>query len=452
LTLSRKLSALSAVVLIGGFLLVFAGDGLRAYFTPDDMMNLYGAWFRPLAEQDRPVGTLFYRAIFAVFGLNPLPYRIACFAILAGNLALLYFLCLKLSCSREVAALACLLGAYHAHLADLYYSTGTVYDLLCFLFYFSALLLYIRVRERAWPWLIPVFALYLAALGAKEMAVTLPLFLGLYELIYHPPGKGSAAVRAWSARELRRLGPFALAAAAFILRKTLGPARMTANPDYLPHFTWKAMIAGWKHYGYDLFYGVVPFTGWRVVLLWMVMLAIAFTLRRRSLWFAVGLIWLGLLPVILITPRGFFTVYLTLPGWYLFGAQTLAAVRDRLVATGVAAHPAVLFLAVAALLAPLHWRQKPRGNAWVAGAHASVRTVLAPLHRYSLPRAARVLVLDDPFPADDWILTFIFRLAFRDDEVQVHRAKSPPAAPAEPYDRVFLVAGNRLVLVSSRTP
>src|ERR1035437_7365714 len=119
----RRNTVFAALVIVGVFL-AFAGDGLRAYFTPDEMMNLYGAWFRPLAESDRPVGALFYRALFDAFGLNPLPYRIACFAILSANLTLLYILCLRLSGSREVAALACLLGAYHAHLADLYYSTG----------------------------------------------------------------------------------------------------------------------------------------------------------------------------------------------------------------------------------------------------------------------------------------------------------------------------------------
>jgi hypothetical protein len=30
-------------------------------------------------------------------------------------------------------------GAYHAHLADLYYSTGTVYDLLCGALFLGAL-------------------------------------------------------------------------------------------------------------------------------------------------------------------------------------------------------------------------------------------------------------------------------------------------------------------------
>jgi hypothetical protein len=439
-----------AAIGIAAVFFAFAGDGLRAYFTPDEMMNLYGAWFRPLADSGRPVGDLFYRVMFAAAGLNPLPYRIACYALLSANLGLLYILCRKLSASREVAALACLLGAYHAHLADLYYSTDTVYDLLCFLFYFLALLFYIEVRNRAWPWRTLVLALYLAALGAKEMAITLPVFLALYDLIYDPPAPRLAAARAWTARELRRLWPFALVTVGFILLKTVGPGRVTANSDYLPRLSWQVLIDGWKHYAFDLFYGVIPFTGLRVVLLWAVLLAIVRALRKRDLLFAACVILIGILPVVLIAERGFYAIYLTLPGWYLFAAQTLVSVRDRLLPAGPAARPAVLFLLVAACLVPLHWREKPRGKAWVAEAHESVRSTLEPLRNYRVPRAAKVLVLDDPYPKDDFILLFMFRLTFRDDEIQVRRGKAPfVPPPGEVYDRVFNYAGHRLSQLES---
>jgi hypothetical protein len=447
--MSRR-TTIFATLGIAGVFLGFAGDGLRAYFTPDEMMNLYGAWFRPLVASGRPVGDLFYRVLFAAAGLNPLPYRIACYALLSANLGLLYILCRKLSASREVAVLACLLGAYHAHLADLYYSTDTVYDLLCFLFYFLALVLYAEVRHRAWPWRTLVLALYLVALGAKEMAITLPVFLALYDLIYDPPGPSLAAARAWTGREIRRLWPFALVTVGFILLKTVGPGRVTANSDYLPKLSWQVLIDGWKHYAFDLFYGAIPFTGLRVVLLWAVLLAIVRALGKRDLLFAVGVIVIGILPVVLIAERGFYAVYLTLPGWYLFAAQTLVSTRDRLLPAGPATRPAVLFLLVAACLVPLHWREKPRGKAWVAEAHQSVRGTLEPLRQYTVPRGAKVLILDDPFPKDDFILLFMFRLTFRDDDIQVRRAKAPYAEPpGEVYDRVFTYEGQHLSLLES---
>jgi hypothetical protein len=449
--LSRR-NTIFAALGIAGVFFGFAGDGLRAYFAPDEMMNLYGAWFRPLAESGRPVGDLFYRVLFAAAGLNPLPYRIACYLLLSANLGLLYMLCRKLSASREVAALACLLGAYHAYLADLYYSSDTAYDLLCFLFFYLALLIYTEVRNCAWPWRTVVLALYLVALGAKEMAVTLPVFLALYDLIYDPPAPSLAATGAWTSREIRRLWPFALVCVGFVLLKTAGPGRMTANSAYLPKLSWQALIHGWKHYAFDLFYGAIPFTGLRVVLLWAVLLAIARAFGKRDLLFAVCLILIGILPVVLIAERGFYAVYLTLPGWYLFGAQTLVSTRDRLLPAGAATHPAVLFLLVAACLVPLHWREKPRGKAWVAEAHQSVRGTLEPLRQFTVPRGAKVLVLDDPFPKEDFILTFMFRLTFRDDEIQVRRGKAPfTPPPGEVYDRVFtyIHIGDQLELVRS---
>jgi hypothetical protein len=75
---------------------------------------------------------LVYRVLFGLFGLDPFPYRVVCFVLLLANLVLLYIFCKRLAASAEVAALACLLGAYHAHLADFYYASAASFDLLCF--------------------------------------------------------------------------------------------------------------------------------------------------------------------------------------------------------------------------------------------------------------------------------------------------------------------------------
>ena len=447
---SSSKHAILAALVIAGVFLYFAGDGLRAYFTPDEMMNFYGAWFRPLLGSRRPVGDLLYRGIFAVWGLNPLPYRLVCYSLLGANLALIYAFCRKLSGSSEVGALACLLGAYHAHLADLYYSSDTLYDLLYFFFYFSVLLLYIAVRHRRWQWQLPVLALFVLALGSKEMAATLPVFLVLYDLIYDPRPRTASGSLRWAARELKRLWPFALATVGLIVLKTMGPLRVTGNSDFLPRFSWPFLINNWKHYAYDLFYGLVEFTPFRVILLWAILLATALLLRKRDLWFAAALILIGILPVALIPERGFYAVYLILPGWYLFGAEILVTARDRLLAERFATRPALLFALVAVCLIPLHLREKPKGMTWVAEAHESVRGTLQPLRAETVPKSGKVLILDDPFPKEDYILTFMFRLTFRDEDIQVRRAKSPfLPADGEFYDRVFTYSGWRLKPVAS---
>src|SRR5437762_11044480 len=158
-----------------GWLLLFAHNGLRAQFSGDDLMNLHGSLSRPPASlmvdnlhywstSYRPLGGLFYVALYRWFGFDPLPFRVACFGLLALNLGLLSRFTVRLSGSSGVAFLALLLAGYHAWFVDLYYSTGTVYDLLCYSFYLDAFNVYLGVRAQApvlsWRHLAIVAALY----------------------------------------------------------------------------------------------------------------------------------------------------------------------------------------------------------------------------------------------------------------------------------------------------
>jgi hypothetical protein len=68
-----------------------------------------------------------------------------------------------------------------------------------------------------------------------------------------------------------------------------------------------------------------------------------------------------------------------------------------------------------------------------------------------LPREARLLFLSDPFPKDEWMLTFIFRLHYRDDGIRVDRVQAmrePPDAVAEAaYHHTFRLDNAGLTLV-----
>src|ERR1039458_8920892 len=149
-------------------------------------MNLYGYLQKPAptllfdtlrfwSTAYRPLGAYFYLPLYKLFGLNPLPFRITCFAILGLNLVLLYRFCMRLTGSREIALLATFMASYHAWFVDLYYSAGTIYDLLCYALYLSTLLVYTGYRRRGhWPGLrgtVGIGVLYVLALDAKEMAV-----------------------------------------------------------------------------------------------------------------------------------------------------------------------------------------------------------------------------------------------------------------------------------------
>jgi hypothetical protein len=65
-----------------------------------------------------------------------------------------------------------------------------------------------------------------------------------------------------------------------------------------------------------------------------------------------------------------------------------------------------------------------------------------------------VLFLSDPYPIDEWVLTFMFRLHYRDKNIQVIRAKVWPALAApevrQQYDRVYVLDDAGLRQVSDR--
>jgi hypothetical protein len=440
-------------------LAAFGADGVGGHFTGDDMMNLYGAWSGSTAEVllgQRPLGALVYRGLFALFGLHPLPFHMVCFSLLMANLALLYDFCARLTHSREVAVLACLLAAYHAHLADLYWNSGTIYDLLCYFLVLLVLVLYFRIRLAGsyprWRQNAVLVGLYLCALGAKETAVVLPPLIALYEWIYE-------ARRPYSWGRLRRGlaqgAPFLYwsvpITVLFIIFRTIGENAMTGNPAYAPHLSLHAFMAGWKHYLTDLFYGAIRFNSFAVILLLTLLLGLAALTRRPELVFAWCMITVGALPIIFISPRGLYAMYVALPGWYLYAGSLLVLARDGLLrhlprlAERFAVRPEQLamFVAVVALLIPLHWHRKPIGYLGIADNDRGVRPVLDQLAMQNrpLPRGAKVLFLSDPYPIDEWMLTFVFRLHYRDKKIQVVRAKVWPALALpevlQQYDRVY---------------
>lgn len=441
----------AVALLVCGILLVLAGNGIGGYFTPDDMMNLYRAWSASPSEllrQDRPLVQLVYRGLFALAGLSPLPYRLLAFALLLVNLALLYRFCLHLTGAREIAALACLLAAYHAHLADLYYSSGTFYDLFCYLFLFWVLNSYIAIRRTGqYPGgrqTALLMVLYVAALESKEMAVAVPLYLLLYEALYQKD------LRRWLRHGAWFWWLTLPVSAVYAAAKVTGPNAMTGNPAYAPQFSVHAFFSGWIQYLNDLFYGAIAFNTVKVVLLFALLLWLALRLRRREMLFGWVMGFAGALPVIFLPRRGFFAVYVTLPGWYLYFASALAAARDGIVrrfprwaaAFGARPEQAALFVIIALLLVPLHWRERREGNWWVPYSYAQVRSVLGPLdHSGPLPKGARILFLKDPFDPADWILSNMFRLHYRDDSLHVDRIKDHPelAGQAAKYDRVYVL-------------
>lgn len=440
------------------YLFWFAGGGLGARFTGDDLMNLnfhltpsFGrlllsnlTYWSPAY---RPMGGLVYATVYRLLGFHPMPFRIVAFALLLGNLGLLYGVCLRLTERREVALLATLLVSYHAWLVDLYYSTGTIYELLCFAFYFAALLYYLGIRRtgamlqlRQW---VVFLALYVCALNSKELAVTLPLALACYEGIWHRPEWGVRSAVRWLTREGRGAVVTALLTVPYAIGKLTGPESLGANPAYRPAISAARYLHTFHLYLNVLFYQGHFFRDGHEILLVAAMLALAVGRRSRPLLFAWCFVLFSVLPFIFVPHYAGFFIYLPMAGWALYAATALVMLRERI---SPALPPAVLFLAVALALWPLHTRESRKSMQVFSSARLPTTETIAELRRVqpALPPGAHLFFQDDPFPPRTYSLVFLVRLFYRDLTAQVARAKDGDTMDGR-EDAVFRWEAGKLV-------
>ena len=159
---------------------------------------------------------------------------------MAVNLGLLYASARALAGSRKIGLLTALFGCYHAGFVDLYYNTGTIYDLLCFSFYMSAFLIYTsaRSRGRAVPpsRILSIAVLFICALNAKEMAVTLPAALLVYELVYHRQNLSFDSLAVWILTAL---------AVPFVFGKLSPDSVFSHNGSYLLNISPSTYLPQW---------------------------------------------------------------------------------------------------------------------------------------------------------------------------------------------------------------
>jgi hypothetical protein len=459
---------------IAAWFLYFAHGGLRAGLSGDDLMNLYMYVQKPApalvidnlrfwSTAYRPLAALFYIPLYQIFGLDPLPYRIVCFTILGLNLVLLFRLCARLTNSREIAFLATFIASYHAWFVDLYYSAGTIFDLLCYALYLSAFLAYIGIRARGGTpgtrELTGIVCLYVLALDAKEMAVTLPLFLLLYEVIFHTSGLRSP--RRWVTRDCRAIWITGVLTVIYIAGKLTGHDRLIDNPEYALSISPGRFLDTFHLYLNPLLYQEHRFRDPNTVQLLIAMLVIAALCRSRVLLFAWFWLLLSVLPVAFIAHYSAFFEYLPAVGWALYAATLLVLIRRILMGFLSRALPsgpkparvsqAVLFLGIAVFLAPLHARETRKTLPRFLAFQPPSRELTEDLARLRpvLPRGARILFVDDPFPKDSFFLLFTTQLFYRDLTISLERAGIRPVAPTEysRYDAVFGYQGGGLMLI-----
>lgn len=140
------------------------------------------------ANAYRPLRTLTYAVDYAVWGLNPMGFRITNIAIHVLNCALALFVARKLTGGARIAALAAtLLFALHpVQVESVAYISGRR-DVLFALFYLAAFLAFIRFREATTRaaqlgWLAATGVGFVLSLLSKEMAASFPVACLLWDV------------------------------------------------------------------------------------------------------------------------------------------------------------------------------------------------------------------------------------------------------------------------------
>lgn len=456
------------VVVLLAWLLWFAWPGLSARFAADDMMNLGIYWEKGLpalaaAQFDftayRPMGGLFYLPLFLAAGFNPLPYRVAILLILILNTFLIYRFARRLSGSGLVGALAALAVSYHAGLCTIWFETAVIYDILCFTFYFAAFNWYLGRRSRGLGLRLmdagPILALYLGALNSKEMAVTLPVALCLYEWFYHRPDSYRwAALGGW----LRVHAPVSVSAAAltlpYLYAKTQGPNALTAIEPYRPVFTLARFLESSQRQVGLILYRGDGLGPWTLAAIWSMLLLLVWWRRDRLLGFAGAFILIAPLPVVFLPGRIGACLYIPLAGWAILASALVAGLAGRLAPFVSRRHPAwpVQAVLISAWVFLLGWNAT-RYQQWLlpgmAASQDQTWTVIQQLRSLNpkVNPGSTVLFLDDPF--EGWDTYFIAELWFRDPTLTLllQRKSRLPDSEIATMDYIFRFQGTRLIRV-----
>ena len=419
--LRRARIAASAVIIVGYFL-QFAGRGVVAYFGTDDLMNMYWSMdhsFAGLLRDNltfwsgsyRPLGAIFYRTTYALAGFHPLAFHLGCFALLLLNLYLVYKLAIAVTHASETALLAALIFAYHPNFAELYFNAGTIYDILCFTFYCLALLVYIRGGRPAL-----FYACFILALNAKEMAATMPLVILAYDAVYRK------RIRyAW-------IVPTSLISAAFCAGKLLLKSPFSGHPAYTPLLTAGRYLDNTSHYLGDLFYHRAWFTPETTILIHLCLIAVAFLLRQKAMQFASIFLWLAPLPVVFISTRGGYVMYLAMAAWAIYIAALITATRRQFSTRVTLAPQFAIFLLCAILLIKVHSSGRRHVDVSIIGSHQILRSTAAQFFSANptLPRGASILCRNDPFPNGDFVMLFLIRLKYADRSLKIDRPGNYP--------------------------
>jgi hypothetical protein len=468
------LRGLVSPFLIVGYFVFISWPATRTNLNPDDALNLYGAWTSPVITLlkntfvfwtggVRPVGSLYYRLIYALVGFHPRPFRMTCFLLLVLNVVLAFRLYRLITASRRDSVLAAFFGCFHGAMWAIFASSGTVYDVLCQLFVLTALILYIKGRQvggigcrRA----VLICLAMILAIASKEMAYTLPLVFVCFELVFHPPS-GWAIFPRWVRWHFNVAGLTALISIASWIGRKASNQTTYQLYAYKPLLTLDNILHSLREYLHFLSFKSVVFNSTEAVLVVVLSLVVAVLLRSRVMLFGWLYAMAFAIPILIVPPRtSGYVLYIPFTGCALYLAGAIRCVYESLERIlhvngrrssflGVSLRNAILGLALIGITI-LHVKQRSliADRDFAIGGENQVRVLANDISRLypRLRRNDRILLVNDAFGDEQWQPMFVIRLRYRDPSLIVTKmhwdVKSGPLAiPSGAYDHVLLYDG-----------
>ena len=481
------------IALLIAYFLYFALPARHGGFREDEMMNLWTYWYAgpvqllfALAKLStryfRPGGGLYYLPLYHFFGLNPLPYRIVQITIVALSIPIAYWLARLLASSRPVAFLGVLAFCYHPYVASVVFVGAFIYDVLCGLFYLAAFAYYLHIREKGnylrSSQVVLFLVLYVFALNSKEMAVTLPLIVLIYELLNTPRWGSWNAFLSWIWRDAAPALIGGAITAVYVYSKITNIGSTRGFEPYRPIYSWYNFVTSNSSFVGELLYAPQAITPIALLLLWAAVFIYALFRRDRMLRLMAFWIVIVPLPIAFILPiRGGGCLYVLLFGWAMIFARAscdlIAFVANAFVAHGrrigsyrerqaTGKTPGwtvrMALISVLAVSFGLFTDWENRRLATVPnllGVGQKVSHVIAAFHSLNLQPAPHSTVLlkpDEQLFKNKWHPLFIASLVWNDHSLQIGIDKLNKLTPDQLAKVDYIISLNEFEATVIRSP
>jgi len=443
------------LTLISVLILYFLHFGIRslsAPFRPDDMMNMWrywhSGWLKAVRESlcfwnsiGRPFAAFYYLPLYSFFDLHPKPYRVVTIALIAAAIPIAYSLARSLSSSRSVAFLTVFAWCYHPRLSNLVFLNLFIYDVFCTVFFLAALAWYVHIRERnrslTLLQLAGCFALYICALDSKEMAVTLPIIVLLYELVKYCHQEERQKLSRWIWHDASPALAAGLVTSIYCYNKIYGPDSWAAHgiEAYVPHYSWRAFTTSNAAFLSHIFY-LFPYhviTGAGLLVVWSLVFLYGFLRRSRMLQLMAFWIVITPLPLAFVSAREGGCLTIILFGWAMIFAKVISDLSllitrlPLLQKTTVIPLRAGVMVCVLILLGVGTERQNRRyGLGWLHGGEKTAHVIEAFRALNLRPKpGSKILLQGNPFAGSSgtgpWAPLFIASLLWNDPSLTVYQ-------------------------------